>query len=935
MAQSARGIFGRDPDDPDCPSPLLLPEEHPGSPPPVWERQGSSSRDEPGVGFSLPVIPLDQAPLSPQNTMRARVALSRWRKRQLVSHPLQHSEEGASCEILQHGGSHTSASSSTSSHKHSNSHVGFAADLFLRGVGVPTCMRPRSYTTQQQAPLRASSRAYFPKQFLSRCPTTHSTRRLLATQHGMARRSFEQEVARSHRCVNNPGGTLRIRPLQALNLGEKTESIYVTVRYGLHLQRTGKAKPGVYPRWEAANGRNELALQVEHLNTTGSIHITVWSEHELQDVELGHIEVPLGSVIDCCDDHGDYMRWFPLLHPADAQSVEGDTARALYPWTSEKVSSDDFANDACLKLGFRWVPLDKGQRALKTSSYLRAYLTEMSVSVVDSYQRTELLSMTIRSVEARYVDNPALTRASLVVSCVQLDNQLPKAEAPIVFGPTPMQMTQPLLQCSLFRQKDRNELTRPDHLYRLKYVFVLLQEVDVKIEEDFLHALWQSFSRVLVDHLVTTSTLYDQKQQQREQQQHHQQQDQEKGTRLPGTRLARPRVSMSSPVPRPMGSGACLQGTGGPPSPLLPSASSPFSSSQARQVPKGVCTPPHARHAHSSATDSTSRHTVEDRFAGVHSPSRQHAAFASAGAGLGGGEAEDNDSDTEEDAYSYMTQMVYIEQLELCPIKVNISFFKNAADRKLWKAAAATTSNTAAAAAVTAGAGALLGGMDTSHLIVNGQLTSAAARRNPRVASIFTTFQLLTDVVLPLVPSISGASIKLNALDIAHVFQSPTEIWATLQAHYTSNFLFQLYKIIGSVDIIGNPLSFASSLGTGMIDFFYEPAQGLVKSPKAFVRGVVKGTSSLVSNTTSGFLGVAGKISKSVGSGVLFTISKDQRFMQSRERLAKERNEVYVRPVKDFFHGVFHGVTGIVADPYYGARRGRSWNGRTQNHVRT
>lgn len=94
------------------------------------------------------------------------------------------------------------------------------------------------------------------------------------------------------------------------------------------------------------------------------------------------------------------------------------------------------------------------------------------------------------------------------------------------------------------------------------------------------------------------------------------------------------------------------------------------------------------------------------------------------------------------------------------------------------------------------------------------------------------------------------------------------------------------------------------------------------QSPKAFVRGVVKGTSSLVTNTATGFLGAAGKISKSMGGGVMSTLSKDQRFMQSRERLAKEKNEVYVRPFKDFFHGIFHGVTGVVADPYYGAKRG-------------
>lgn len=84
----------------------------------------------------------------------------------------------------------------------------------------------------------------------------------------------------------------------------------------------------------------------------------------------------------------------------------------------------------------------------------------------------------------------------------------------------------------------------------------------------------------------------------------------------------------------------------------------------------------------------------------------------------------------------------------------------------------------------------------------------------------------------------------------------------------------------------------------------------------------MKGTSSLVTNTATGFLGAAGKISKSVGSGVLVTLSKDQRFMRSRERLAKEKNEAYLRPFKDFFHGVFHGVTGIVVDPYDGAMNG-------------
>jgi hypothetical protein len=39
----------------------------------------------------------------------------------------------------------------------------------------------------------------------------------------------------------------------------------------------------------------------------------------------------------------------------------------------------------------------------------------------------------------------------------------------------------------------------------------------------------------------------------------------------------------------------------------------------------------------------------------------------------------------------------------------------------------------------------------------------------------------------------------------------------------------KIYGILGSVDFLGNPVSLVSTLGTGVADFFYEPAMGLVK----------------------------------------------------------------------------------------------------------
>lgn len=47
--------------------------------------------------------------------------------------------------------------------------------------------------------------------------------------------------------------------------------------------------------------------------------------------------------------------------------------------------------------------------------------------------------------------------------------------------------------------------------------------------------------------------------------------------------------------------------------------------------------------------------------------------------------------------------------------------------------------------------------------------------------------------------------------------------------------LFWIHK-----DMLGNPVGLVNNLGTGVVDFFYEPAQGLVKSPKDFSVGLAK-----------------------------------------------------------------------------------------------
>jgi vacuolar protein sorting-associated protein 13A/C len=96
------------------------------------------------------------------------------------------------------------------------------------------------------------------------------------------------------------------------------------------------------------------------------------------------------------------------------------------------------------------------------------------------------------------------------------------------------------------------------------------------------------------------------------------------------------------------------------------------------------------------------------------------------------------------------------------------------------------------------------------------------------------------------------------------VYGTKQDITKVVRSVYVNQVTWQLTKIVGALDLVGNPISLMASLGTGVKDFFYEPSQGLIQSPMAFGRGVAKGTLSLMSHTTSGALSAVGRITKTV-----------------------------------------------------------------------
>ena len=117
--------------------------------------------------------------------------------------------------------------------------------------------------------------------------------------------------------------------------------------------------------------------------------------------------------------------------------------------------------------------------------------------------------------------------------------------------------------------------------------------------------------------------------------------------------------------------------------------------------------------------------------------------------------------------------------------------------------------------------------------------------------------------------------------------------------------LLQFYRILGSSELLGNPIGLIDKLGTGVYEFFNEPAKGLLKGPKAFINGMGKGVRSLVSNVIAGSFESVANI-----TGSLYKII-------SYENAALKKSIYDDLGLMD----IASGVSGIVVKPYQGFKK--------------
>ena len=120
--------------------------------------------------------------------------------------------------------------------------------------------------------------------------------------------------------------------------------------------------------------------------------------------------------------------------------------------------------------------------------------------------------------------------------------------------------------------------------------------------------------------------------------------------------------------------------------------------------------------------------------------------------------------------------------------------------------------------------------------------------------------------------------IKLSGVLLRDVISGRDELVAQILGHYKNQVLLEVYKIIGSLDAIGNPAGAFTGLGQGILCALQEPVKGFANGfryPGEVGRGVASGAGQLARLGIHAFALFFGTLGRSVARGLHYLSLED------------------------------------------------------------
>ena len=172
--------------------------------------------------------------------------------------------------------------------------------------------------------------------------------------------------------------------------------------------------------------------------------------------------------------------------------------------------------------------------------------------------------------------------------------------------------------------------------------------------------------------------------------------------------------------------------------------------------------------------------------------------------------------------------------------------------------------------------------------------------------------------------NIDDAPINLNGIQLSNFFDTTDGIITKLALHYKEALLNSLFQVIGSIDILGNPVGLMKHLAVGVFDLIDKPIEGFVKGPLEGGFGIARGAGSFLKNTVAGTFNSVQKITGSFATGIS-SLSLDDEYLAKREKIKmtkpKHAIEGLGQGAMSIFTGIGNGLAGIIMKPVEGYKK--------------
>lgn len=188
-------------------------------------------------------------------------------------------------------------------------------------------------------------------------------------------------------------------------------------------------------------------------------------------------------------------------------------------------------------------------------------------------------------------------------------------------------------------------------------------------------------------------------------------------------------------------------------------------------------------------------------------------------------------------------------------------------------------------------------------------------------AGILFFLNLLARAVI----TINDAPIKLNSLFIENMRVPIPTLLELIKTHYSQDFFYQLHKVLGSADFLGNPVGLFNNISSGVMDIFYEPYMGLVMNdrPQELGISIAKGGLSFLKKLVFGFSDSFAKFTGTMARGLLMATLDDdyrkRRNLNMRRNRPKHALVGFKSGASSFLDLITSGVSGIALAPIEGA----------------